>query len=186
MENLGNLLKEARQHKGLTQEELADRTNINLRTIQRIENGKNKPRLNTVRSLAGELGIELDSIAEHLAMTKKRSIGDLVAEGFFLLILNFVLMGIFGYLTLDSNANLNSKFAAVLLSFLIPIFIVYQTKSMNNLERTLKYGVGFLLYFILVMVLHGFIVGFGSLLFPCFAIALATLYYGKSLVSISE
>ncbi|MDX1283860.1 MAG: helix-turn-helix domain-containing protein, partial [Draconibacterium sp.] len=42
MEKLGDLLKEARQLKGLTQEELADRTNINLRTIQRIENGDNK------------------------------------------------------------------------------------------------------------------------------------------------
>ena len=183
MEKLGDLLKEARQLKGLTQEELADRTNINLRTIQRIENGDNKPRLNTVRSLAGELGLELESLATHLTIIKKKSLGDLFAEGFFLLILNFVLMGVFGYLTLDSNANFNSRFAAVLLSFLIPIFIVYQTKEMNNLERTLKFGIGFLVYSILVMVLQGFPLGFVSLLFPCFAIALATLFYGKSLVS---
>ena len=183
MENLGDLFKKKRQVKGLTQEELADRTNINLRTIQRIENGENKPRLNTVRSLAGELGLELDALTEYLTISRKKSVGDLVAEGLFLLILNFVLMGIFGYLTLDSDANLNSKFAAILLSFLIPIFIVYQTKNLNNLERTLKYGFGFLLYFILVMIFHGFVVGFVSLLFPCIAIALATLYYGKSLVS---
>jgi transcriptional regulator with XRE-family HTH domain len=186
VEDLGDIIKEARQLKGLTQEELADRTNINLRTIQRIENGENKPRLNTVRSLAGELGLELNAFKEYLNTTKKSSVGDLIAEGFFLLILNFVLMGIFGYLTLDFNANLNSKFAAVLLSFLIPIFIVYQTKDMKNLERMLKYGMGFLIYFVLVMVLHGFAIGFGSFLFPCFAIALTTLYYGKKLLRKSE
>jgi len=183
VENLGDIFKEARQLKGLTQEELADRTNINLRTIQRIENGKNKPRLNTLRSLVGELGLELDAFIKDLNTTKKRSVWDLIAEGFFLLILNFVLMGIFGYLTLDSNANLNSKFAAILLSFFIPIFIVYQTKDMKNLERMIKYGMSFLIYFILVMVLHGFVIGFVSLLFPCFAIALATLYYGENLLS---
>jgi hypothetical protein len=52
---------------------------------------------------------------------------------------------------------------------------------MRGLERMLKFGFGFLAYFILIMVMHGFVLGFVSLLFPCFAISLSVLYYGGRL-----
>tara|TARA_R110002049_G_C9063249_1_gene554354 strand:- start:740 stop:883 length:144 start_codon:yes stop_codon:yes gene_type:complete len=44
MSIIGRTICEARKSKGLTQEELAESTKINLRTIQRIENNENEPR----------------------------------------------------------------------------------------------------------------------------------------------
>ncbi|WP_083464754.1 helix-turn-helix transcriptional regulator [Marinifilum fragile] len=41
----GKLIKELRVKKGLTQEDLAERTELSARTIQRIENGEVDPRL---------------------------------------------------------------------------------------------------------------------------------------------
>ncbi|GAB3913176.1 hypothetical protein GCM10028803_56980 [Larkinella knui] len=44
-----------RRSKGLSQEELAEYASINLRTLQRIENGKNEPRGQTLRLIAKAL-----------------------------------------------------------------------------------------------------------------------------------
>ena len=53
--------------------------------------------------------------------------------------LNLILMFIIGYLTLDSDANLNSRIGALLLSFFIPFFITYKTPRMSGIERMLTY-----------------------------------------------
>ena len=54
----GLFIKDLRLKKGLTQEELADKTDISVRTIQRIENGEVDPRLYTLQSIA--LALEID------------------------------------------------------------------------------------------------------------------------------
>ena len=91
-------------------------------------------------------------------------------------------MGIFGYLTLDSDANMNSRFGALLLSFFIPLFIVQNTPKMSGVERMLKFGSGFILYILLILVKHGFPVGFITGLFVCLIICLGFLFYGKQLL----
>ncbi|MTI86893.1 MAG: helix-turn-helix domain-containing protein [Balneolaceae bacterium] len=48
-------LKELRKRKGFTQEELAEKAELSLRTIQRIENGESDPRGETLRRLASAL-----------------------------------------------------------------------------------------------------------------------------------
>ncbi len=53
----------ARKKKGLTQAQLAEMTNITVRTIQRIENGKNIPRAFTIKSIATALGCNFDELA---------------------------------------------------------------------------------------------------------------------------
>ena len=50
-------ISETRKIKGLTQEELAEQSQINLRTIQRIENSESVPRgqtLNLIKELISE------------------------------------------------------------------------------------------------------------------------------------
>ncbi len=49
MENIGKKIVELRKSKGYTQEELAEKAKVNLRTIQRIENDENKPSGNTLK-----------------------------------------------------------------------------------------------------------------------------------------
>ena len=119
MESLGTIIKAARKDRGITQEELAELARVNLRTIQRIERGDNSPRDKTVALIAKALNLEYGHLVTESRYSPSRKWGKLITEGFFLTILNLILMGIYGYLTLDSNANLNSKFGALLLSFFI-------------------------------------------------------------------
>ena len=56
-----NLLYQ-RKLKGLTQEELSDKTTVGVRTIQRIEKGEVQPHLQTVKLLAVGLEIEVDDL----------------------------------------------------------------------------------------------------------------------------
>ena len=54
----GNLIKELRTKKGMTQEELAYKTEVSTRTIQRIENGKVDPRAYTLQMIAKALDVD--------------------------------------------------------------------------------------------------------------------------------
>jgi len=182
MNSIGQIIYESRKSKGLTQEELAELSKVNLRTIQRLENNENEPRGKTLKLICEVLNLEIEEVQSIDSNSKQKKLGALMVNSFFLLILNFVLMGIFGYLTLDSEANLNSRLGGILLSFFLPLFIVWQTKLMNGLERMLKFGFGFILYIILILVMHGFIVGFGSGLFICLTIALSILFYGNRII----
>ena len=59
---LGQIIKEARLKKGLTQEELSSKTDISIRTIQRIENGEVDPRSFTLQSIASALDIKYEDL----------------------------------------------------------------------------------------------------------------------------
>ncbi|MBB4911728.1 helix-turn-helix domain-containing protein [Actinophytocola algeriensis] len=63
------LLRQLRQQAGLTQEELADRAGLSVRTIRRLETGVSaNPQLDTVRLLADALGLQPDERARLLAV----------------------------------------------------------------------------------------------------------------------
>lgn len=57
----GNKIAELRKKKGLTQAELAEKCNLNIRSIQRIESGKVVPRAYTFKMLSEILDSELTS-----------------------------------------------------------------------------------------------------------------------------
>lgn len=60
----GKLIKELRIKKGMTQEELADKTELSARTIQRIENGEVDPRAYTLQVIAKALEVDYDLFVE--------------------------------------------------------------------------------------------------------------------------
>ncbi|WP_419210867.1 serine hydrolase [Maribacter sp. X9] len=64
MENrsLAERLKYHRQSKGYSQEELSMRTNVTVRTIQRIEKADVNPHLNTIKLLAAALDVEVNEL----------------------------------------------------------------------------------------------------------------------------
>lgn len=64
-------LREGRLSKGLTQKELSERSNISIRSIQRIENGELIPRSFTLKTLAGILEL---SFEEFLTSARKQNI----------------------------------------------------------------------------------------------------------------
>jgi transcriptional regulator with XRE-family HTH domain len=173
---------ETRKAKGLTQEELAEKSKVHLRTIQRIENNESEPRGKTLSLICDALQLETSELTI-LDNEKTNGIGVKIVNGLFLVALNFVLMAIIGFLTLDSNANMNSRFGGILLSIFIPIFIVFMTKKMIGLERMLKFGLGYFAYFILIMITQGFPAGFITGLFPCLLLSLGVLYCGQNLIA---
>ena len=59
----GELIKQLRQKKGITQEELAAKTDISVRTIQRIESGEVDPRAFTLQSIASALEVDFEVLA---------------------------------------------------------------------------------------------------------------------------
>lgn len=62
---LGSKLIEIRNARGLTQEEVAERSNVNVRTIQRLESGMVKPRVYTIKALSGALDFNFLAILEN-------------------------------------------------------------------------------------------------------------------------
>lgn len=69
VEQIGEMIKNARMAKGYTQKELSDLAGINLRSLQRIENANVKPRSYTLKQLEHFLTFE---IAESSSVVPKR------------------------------------------------------------------------------------------------------------------
>jgi DNA-binding XRE family transcriptional regulator len=165
----------------LTQEELAEKSQVNLRTIQRIENSESEPRGKTLQLICEALNIEISELTGFKHDKKSIKVLRVTFNILFLVVINLILMGIIGFLTLDSNANINSRFGGFLVSFLLPIFIVQLSRNMSGVERLLKFGVGYLAYLILVVAVVGFPLAFLNGLIPCLVLSISILYYGNIL-----
>ena len=61
----GKLIRDLRIKKGMTQEELAERTEVSARTIQRIENGEVDPRAYTLQMIAKALEVDYNLFLEN-------------------------------------------------------------------------------------------------------------------------
>lgn len=61
----GKIIRELRIKKGMTQEYLADKTEVTARTIQRIENGEFDPRAYTLQMIAKALEVDYKILSEN-------------------------------------------------------------------------------------------------------------------------
>jgi transcriptional regulator with XRE-family HTH domain len=61
---LGKKIADQRKAKGFTQEELVEKCNINVRTLQRIEAGEVTPRTSTIKLIFEALEIEFENLIE--------------------------------------------------------------------------------------------------------------------------
>lgn len=61
-QTIAEKLKELRQLKGFSQEHLASISQLNLRTVQRIESGQTEPRGDSLNRLASALGIAIENL----------------------------------------------------------------------------------------------------------------------------
>ena len=64
MKEVGKSISELRKSKGLSQEELAESAQINLRTVQRIESGETEPHGNTLRNICRVLEVQIEEVME--------------------------------------------------------------------------------------------------------------------------
>lgn len=60
---LGQKILDLRKKKGLTQEDLVEKCNINVRTIQRIEAGEVSPRPYTIKTILAALDYDFETIS---------------------------------------------------------------------------------------------------------------------------
>lgn len=184
MIEIGKKIRDVRISKGISQELLAEQAKVNLRTIQRIENNESKPRGNTLVLICSALQIDMDD----LQVKEKIEIGPLILNGLFLVLFNLLFMLTISFLVMDSKANLNSRFGAILLSFFIPMFIVFLTTKTSDIQRVLKYGLGLVTavptLFFAQGLLGGFYAGTSTGLYICIIISIGTLYYGRALFRI--
>lgn len=67
----GKLIRELRIKKGMTQEELAYKTEVSSRTIQRIESGEVDPRAYTLQMIAKALDVDFSLFVEHDSVGSK-------------------------------------------------------------------------------------------------------------------
>jgi len=67
---LGKKILELRKNRGLTQSELAERCNLSLRTVQRIESSEVTPRSYTVKVILSSLGYDLNGSSTNLSNDK--------------------------------------------------------------------------------------------------------------------
>lgn len=65
MNILGNKIKEIRKAKGLSQEDLAERAKVSLRTIQRIENNESEPHGKTLQLICSALNVGMEEILDY-------------------------------------------------------------------------------------------------------------------------
>ena len=65
MNEIGKKIREVRKKKGLSQEELAESSKVNLRTIQRIENNESEPRGKTLNLICEVLEINAEDILDY-------------------------------------------------------------------------------------------------------------------------
>jgi transcriptional regulator with XRE-family HTH domain len=72
--NFGEQLKEIRTSKGLTQNELSEKSGIALRTVQRMERNEGKPSLYSMNSIGEVLGVNLTLLYAPDDETEKRNI----------------------------------------------------------------------------------------------------------------
>ena len=65
-------IKDLRHKKGWSQEQLADLCGLNVRTIQRVENG-NQASLETLKSLASVFEVDISTLKEEITVINKES-----------------------------------------------------------------------------------------------------------------
>ncbi|HTE25712.1 DUF4870 domain-containing protein [Flavitalea sp.] len=74
--DIANRIRELRLKKGLTQEELAEKTGMSTRTIQRIEQGKVSPRSYSLQNLAIVLDVAFEELNDKLTQSEQNKTGN--------------------------------------------------------------------------------------------------------------
>ncbi len=120
MRIIGKIICDVRKSKGLTQEQLAEASKVNLRTIQRIENHESEPRGKTLQLICEVLDIKIEDILNNV---KEKSENNTNPNSFF------------GYEIASKGTRFLASFVEFLIVFaviLIPIvFYVIITKDRN-------------------------------------------------------
>ena len=122
---LGTKVKELRTKQGLTQIELAEKTGLTERTIQRIENHEVEPSKHSLKKMGEVLGHNLNELKRKDMTKKQNALNIFLAAISILIVVEFLI----GWLTWEQHWW-------VLISWFFPLFggvsIPYFKKSKKN------------------------------------------------------
>ena len=150
----GLIIKELRIKKGLTQEELAEKTELSARTIQRIENGEVDPRAYSLQMIAKALDVDFSLFVEDESTEAKDknakdslfTLGLVHLSGMFLLFVPTILIwnskknkveGI-----TDHFNDVISFQLTIWLVFILPGLVMLYFHRMNNINSRIHYMIG--------------------------------------------
>jgi transcriptional regulator with XRE-family HTH domain len=150
---LGKKISELRKSKGFTQEELVDKCNLNVRTIQRIEAGDVTPRRYTINAILEALDYDFNSM-ELIESTKHRQqflkLGWIFGIAFF--IIGFFEFGVDYYRYFENEVVISNSIyilikTIVLISYLIFIygFVLVSDIFKSSILKISSYLLGFML-----------------------------------------
>ncbi|MCK5132635.1 MAG: helix-turn-helix domain-containing protein [Candidatus Sabulitectum sp.] len=133
----GLKIKKLRVEKGMTQEKLAEKTNLTTRTIQRIENGEVDPRAYSLQMIASALNVDflmfMEKDSGEDSDEKKADTNNWLVlihlSGIFLLVLPSIILW---HRKKDAIEGITKHFRAVIsfqlscwLGFILPGFLIY-------------------------------------------------------------
>jgi transcriptional regulator with XRE-family HTH domain len=138
---LGKKLADFRNEIGLTQEQLSEKTKINIRTIQRIETGEVTPRVYTLKAILETLGRNLDDVngdfeefvIERPGIFKTSWIAAIAlvfSNALFIAIV--VLRDLYGIRSAIYHFNVPVLLSIIILTILLNRGIIYAGKTFNN------------------------------------------------------
>lgn len=156
-------IKELRIRKGFSQEGLAEGTGLNLRTIQRIENGETAPLGNSVRRIADVLGTSPEEL-----MNPERDADDSLPTAVNLSALAFLLFPMLGailpyilFRATNSRANGLDQIGRDVVNFQITWILIYyiglfaiSAFMFPMLYVILMYGVNIILILLNTLFIH--------------------------------
>ncbi|MCM4174236.1 XRE family transcriptional regulator [Arenibacter sp. TNZ] len=154
-ENLANKIKDLRNRKGFSQEQLSEESKLSLRTIQRIEKGESIPRGDTLIKLSQALGVTPDDLLEWTDIEDK------------------------GYLTL-LNLSATSLLIQPLLGIIIPLVMwILKREKIKLVDDTGRKLISFqitwtlILYVVLIIASEGVFIPFSFNFLNSFPILIA-------------
>jgi transcriptional regulator with XRE-family HTH domain len=118
---LAQRIKALRNRKGYSQEELAEKTGLSLRTIQRIENGETEPRGDSLKRLAAAFDVSPDEITDWTIQEDKGFLAglNLSALSFIVFPLLGILVPLIIWITKKDKIKKANEVAKELLNFQI-------------------------------------------------------------------
>ena len=139
---IGLVIKELRIKKGLTQEELAEKTELSARTIQRIETGKVDPRAYSLQMIAKALDVDFSLFVENESKVDKEKktedtiiLGLVHLSGLFLILIPTIL--IWSYKK-NEVENITEHFKVVI-SFQILMWLVFLVGFIQYYKLNMPY-----------------------------------------------
>ena len=128
---MGEKIKQRRKEMNITQANLAERLNIEPKTVSRWETYHGCPELSIIPELAYELGISVDDLmgadknAENEIKKEKQDIGKIIINVCKVIVLFLVLVSIFVALLLKGNRVLNFIFSFNFSTYIILLINIF-------------------------------------------------------------